>query len=231
MLHSICQQIWKTQQWPQDGRKSAFVPIPKKGNAKECSNYSTIAFISHASKVLLKILQGTLQQFMNSEPPDVQAGFRKGRETRDQIDNIRWIIEKPRGFQENINFCLIDCAKAVDCVDHNKLENSDIWEHQTIWPASWETHMHVRKQQLEMDMVPNRERRTSRLYIVTLLIQLTWRVHHEKHRAGLSTSWNQDCWEKYQEPQICRWHHPYGTLMKNVKASWWKWKRRVKKLA
>ena len=94
VLHSICQQIWKTQQWAQDWKRSVFIPIPKKGNAKECSNYRTIAVISHAGKVMLKILQARLQQHMNCELPDVQAGFRKGRGTRDQIANIRWIIEK-----------------------------------------------------------------------------------------------------------------------------------------
>ena len=96
MLHSICQHIWKTQQWPQDWKNSVFIPIPKKGNAKECSNYHTIAFISHASKVMLNILQARLQQYANRELPDVQAGFRKGRGTRDQIDNIHWITEKAR---------------------------------------------------------------------------------------------------------------------------------------
>ena len=96
VLHSICQQIWKTQQWPQDWKKSVFNPIPKKGNAKECSNYCTIVLLSQASKVVLKILQARLQQYMNQELPDVQAGFRKGRGTRDQIANIHWIIEKAR---------------------------------------------------------------------------------------------------------------------------------------
>ena len=96
VLHSVCQQIWKTQQWPQDWKRSVFIPIPKKGNAKACSNYHTIALISHASKVMLKILQARLQQYVNRELPDVQAGFRKGRGTRDQIANIRWIIEKVR---------------------------------------------------------------------------------------------------------------------------------------
>uniref|UniRef100_A0A4W2E9N1 RNA-directed DNA polymerase n=1 Tax=Bos indicus x Bos taurus TaxID=30522 RepID=A0A4W2E9N1_BOBOX len=121
VLHSICQQIWKTQQWPQDWKRSVFIPIPKKGNAKECSNYCTIALISHTSKVMLKILQARLQQYVNHELPDVQAGFRKGRGTRDQIANIRWIMEKAREFQKNIYFCFIDYAKAFDCVDHNKL--------------------------------------------------------------------------------------------------------------
>ena len=100
VLHSICQQIWKTQQWPQDWKMSVFILIPKKGNAKECSNYCTIALISHASKVMLKILQGRLQQYVNSEFSDVQAGFRKGRRTRDQIANIHWIIEKNKRVPE-----------------------------------------------------------------------------------------------------------------------------------
>ena len=121
VLHSICQQIWKTQQWPQDWKRSVFIPSPKKGNAKECSNYHTIALISHASKIILKILQAWLQQYVNREIPDVQAGFRKGRGTRDQIASIRWIMEKAREFQESIYFCFIDYAKAFDCVDHNKL--------------------------------------------------------------------------------------------------------------
>ena len=106
VLHSICQQIWKTQKWPQDWKRSVFIPIPKKGNAKECSNYRTIALISHASKVMLKILQARLQQYVNRELPDVQAGFRKGRGTRDQIANICWIIEKAREFQEKHLFLL-----------------------------------------------------------------------------------------------------------------------------
>ena len=114
----------KTQQWPQDWKRSVFIPIPKKDNAEECSNYCIIALISHASKVMLKILQVMLQQYMNRELPDVQAGFRKGRRSRGQIANIHWIMEKAREFQENINFCFIDYAKAFDCVDHNKVENS-----------------------------------------------------------------------------------------------------------
>ena len=121
VLHSICQRIWKTQQWPQDWKRSVFIPIPKKGNAIECSNYCTIALISHTCKVMLKILQARLQQNMNQELPDVLAGFRKGIRMRDQIANNHWIIEKAREFQKNIYFCFIDYAKAFDCVDHNKL--------------------------------------------------------------------------------------------------------------
>ena len=124
VLHSVCKQIWKTQQWPQDWKRSVFIPIPKKGNAKECSNYHTIALISHANKVMLKILQARLQQYMHCGLPDVQTGFRKGRGAREQIANIRWIIGKAREFQKNIYFCFIDYAKAFDSVNHNKLENS-----------------------------------------------------------------------------------------------------------
>ena len=120
-VSSIYQEIWKTQQWPQNWKRSVFIPVPKKGNAKECSNYCTIALISHASKVTLKILQARLQRYVNRELPDVQAGFRKGRGTRDQIANIQWIIKKAREFQKNIHFCFINYAKAFDCVGHKKL--------------------------------------------------------------------------------------------------------------
>ena len=121
VLHSICQQMWKTQRWPQDWKRSVFIPIPKKGNAKECSNYHTIALISHASKVILKILQARLQQYVSWELPDVQAEFRKGRGTRDQIAKICWLTGRAREFQKNIYFFFNDYMKAFDCVDHNKL--------------------------------------------------------------------------------------------------------------
>ena len=117
----VRQQIWKTQQWLQDRKRPVFIPNPKKGNAKEYSNYRTIALISHARKVMFKILQARLQQYVNRELPDVQAVFRKGRGTRNHIANIHWITEKAREFQKNIYFCFIDYAKAFDCVDHNKL--------------------------------------------------------------------------------------------------------------
>ena len=119
VLQSICQQIWKTQQWPQDWKRSVFIPIPQKGNAKECSNYRTIALISHASKGMLKILQARLQQHMNRELSDVPAGFTKGRGTREQIANICWIIKKAREFQKNIYFCFIDCTKAFVWITAN----------------------------------------------------------------------------------------------------------------
>ena len=114
VLHSICQQIWTTQQWPQDWKRSVFIPIPKKHDGKECSNYHTTALISYTSKVILKILQARLQQYMNRELPDVQAGFKKGRGTREQIANICWITEKAREFQKNIYFCFTDYAKAFE---------------------------------------------------------------------------------------------------------------------
>ena len=120
VLHSICQKIWKTQQWPQDWKRSVFIPIAKKGNAKECSKYRTIALISYTSKVTVKILRARLQQYVNRELSGVQVGFRK-RRTRSQIANIDWITEKAREFQKNIYFCFIDYAKAFDYVDHNKL--------------------------------------------------------------------------------------------------------------
>ena len=148
VLHLICQQIWKTQQWPQDWKRLVFIPILKKGNAKECSNYCIIALISHASKVMLKILQARLQQYVNWRLPDVQAGFRKGRGTRDQIANILWIIEKATSIS-----ALLTMPKPLSVwitIKCGKLFKR--WECQTTWPASWETCMQVRKQQLELDM-------------------------------------------------------------------------------
>ena len=131
MLPSRCQQNWKTQQRPQYWKRSIFIPIPKKGNAKQCSNYCTIALISHTSKVMLKILQARLQEYMNDELPDVQAGFRKGRRTKDQIANIHWIIEKVREFQKNIYFCFIDYAKVFVQNTTNCGKFLKKWEYQT----------------------------------------------------------------------------------------------------
>ena len=125
VLQSICHQIWKTQQWSQDWKRSVFIPIPKKGNAKECSNYHTTALISDVRKVMLKILQARLQQYMNWERPDIHAGFRKGRGTRDQIANIHWIIEKTREFQKNIYFCFVDYANFWLCDPQWTVEYSE----------------------------------------------------------------------------------------------------------
>ena len=169
VLFSICQQIWKTQQWPQEWKRSVFIPIPKKGNAKECSNYHTIVLISHASKVMLKI-----QQYVNRELPDVQAGFRKGRGTRDQIASIHWIIKKAREFWENIYFCFIDFAKAFDCVDHNKpgkiLKEMGIPDHLTCLLRNLYAGQEATSFRRRDFLVLNQERSTSRLYIVTMLI-------------------------------------------------------------
>ena len=134
-------------------KRSVFIPVPKKGNAKGCSNYRTIAFISHASKVMLKILQARFQQYVNLEFPDVQAGFRKGRGTRGQIGNIHWIIEKAREFQKNINFCFVIMPKPLTVwITINCGKFWKRWQYQTTWLASWEICMQVRKQQLELDM-------------------------------------------------------------------------------
>ena len=154
VLHSICQQIWKSQQWPQDWKRSVCIPVPKKRNAKECSKYCTIALISHASKVMLKILQARLQQYVNHELPDVQAGNPEKRQ-RSQRSNCQHPLDhrNSKRVPENIYFCFIDHAKAFDCVVHNKLWK--ILKKMGIsdtWPASWETCMQVRKKQLELDM-------------------------------------------------------------------------------
>ena len=138
------------------GQRSVFIPIPKKGNAKECSNCHTIALFSHASKIMFKILQARLQQYVNHEPPDVQAGFRNGRGTRDQITNIHWIIEKAREFQKKTSiFALLTMPKPltvwiiINCGKFFKR-----WEYQAILPVSWEICMQISKQQLEPDMGP-----------------------------------------------------------------------------
>ena len=174
VLPSMCQQIWKTQKWPQDWKRSVFIPIPKKGNVKECSNYCTIALIFHASKVMLKILQARLQQYVNCEFPDVQAGFRKGRGTRDQITNIHWIIEKAREVQRNIYFCFIDYAKAFDCVDHNKLgkilKEMGIPDHLSLEKPVCRSGRNSSNWTWNNRLVLNRKRNMSRQCIVTLLI-------------------------------------------------------------
>ena len=160
MLHSICQQIWKTQQWPQDWKKSVFIPIPKKGNAKECSNYHTVALISQASKVMLKILQARLQQYVNHEFPDIQGGFRKGRGTRDPTSIGS---SKKQEFQKNIYFCFIDYAKAFDCVDHNKLGKFwKRWEYQTFLLRNLYADP---EKQLELDMQQQTSSKLGKEYV------------------------------------------------------------------
>ena len=200
VLHSTCQQMWKTQQWPQDWKRSVFIPIRKKNNAKECSNYCTIALISHASKIMLKILQARLQQYVNHELADVQAGFRKGRGTRDQTANIHRITEKAREFQKNIYFWFTDYAKAFDYVNHNKLwkilQEMGIPDHLTCLLrnlfAGQEATVRTGHRPTDWFQIGKGVRQGC------ILSPCLCRVHHEKHWAGGSTSWNQDCWEKYQ---------------------------------
>ena len=128
VLHSICQQSWKTQQWPQDWKRSVFISIPKKGNAKECSNYHTTALILHASKIMLKIVQARLQQYVNCELPDVQVGFRKGRGTRDQITNIHWTIEKAREFQKTSTSASLTMPKPLTVwITQDKGQKNKLW--------------------------------------------------------------------------------------------------------
>ena len=204
MLHSICQQICKTQKWPQAWKRSVFIPIPKKGKAKECSNYCTIALISHSSKVMLKILQAMFQQYVNCKLPDVQAGFRKSRETRDQIANICWITKKAREFQKNIYFSFTDYTKAFDCVDHNKL-----WKILKDMGISHNLTCFLR------NLYEGQEARVKTVHGNTDRFQIRKGVHQNcilspclfnlyaeyiMRNSGLeeATSWNQDCREKHQ---------------------------------
>ena len=170
-------------------KRSVFIPIPKKGNAKECSNYHTIALTSHPSTIILKILQARLQQYtVNCELPDVQAGFRKGRGARDQIANIYWVIEKARDFQKNINFCFIDYAKALDYVDHNKLwrilKEMEIQDHLTCLLRNLYAcqEARVRTGHVTTYWFQSWERSISKLYIVTLLIYLYAEYHMRNAR-------------------------------------------------
>ena len=149
-LHSICQKIWKTQQWPKGWKRSIFIPIPKKGNAKECPNYCTIELISHTNKVMLKILKARLQQYMNWEFPDVQAGFRKGRGTRDQIANICWIIGKQENSRKTPTSALLTTPKPLPVWITTIWGKFFMrWVYQTTLPACWEICMQVKKQLLE----------------------------------------------------------------------------------
>ena len=174
VLHSKCLQIWKTQQWPQDWKRSVLIPIPKKGNAKERLPYSKTALISYASTVMLKILQARLQQYLNWGLPDVQAGFRKGRGTRDQIANIQGSHKKQENSRKTSSSASLTTPNLWLCASQPTRKLLKRWEYQTTWPASWEICMQVKKQQLESDMEQwinsNWERSTSSLYIVTLLI-------------------------------------------------------------
>ena len=217
--------------------KLSFHSIPKKRNAKECSNYHTIAFISHSSKVMLKFLQARLQQYANRELPDVQAGFRKGRGTRDQIANIIWIMEKARELQKNIYFCFIDYAKAFDFGDHNRLENFlKRLEYQTSWPSSWEICVQVKKQQLEPDMEQCTGSKLGKEHFKAVYCHPAYLTYMQ------STSCKMPGWMKHkleskspEEISITsdtQMRPPsWQKAKRNWRASWWRWKRRVKKLA
>ena len=192
MLHSVCQQIWKTQQGPQDWKRSVFIPILKKPNAKECSNYHSVALISHTSKVMLKTLQARLQQYMNWELPDVQAGFRKGRGTRDQIANIHWITDKAREFQKNIYFCFINYSKAFVWITINSGKFWKRWEYQTTWPAFWEICMQVRKQQLELDMEQQTDFKSGKEHVKAVYCHPAYLTYMQ------STSWETLVWKNHK---------------------------------
>jgi hypothetical protein len=153
VLHSIIQQVWKTQQWPQDWKRAVFIPIQKKGNAKECSNYDTISLISHASKVMLKNNQARLQQYMNRELPDVQAGFRKDQEPEIKLPTSTRSGKKQENSSKTSISALLTMPKPLTVwITINCGKFWKRWEYQTTWPVSWETYMQVRKQQLELDM-------------------------------------------------------------------------------
>ena len=175
VLHSICQQIWKTQQWPQDWKRSIFTPIPKKGNAKECSNYCTSALISHAGKVMLKILQARLQRYVNSELPDVQAEFKKAEEPEIKLPTSVGSLKKQESSRKTSTSALLTTPKPLtEWITTNCGKFLKRWGYQTTWPASWEIFIQVSNQLLEPDMEQqmgsNRKKRTSRLYIVTVLV-------------------------------------------------------------
>ena len=192
VLHSIWQQIWKTQQWPQNWKRSIFIPIPKKGNAKECLNYRTIALVLQTSKVMHKILQVRLQQYVNHELLDVQAAFRKGRGTREQIANIYWIIKKAREFQKNIYFCVIDYAKVFVWITTNCGKFLKRWKYQTTWPASWEICMQIKKQQLELDMEQQTDCQSGKQYIKAVYCHPAYLTYMQ------STSWEMLGWMKHK---------------------------------
>ena len=236
MLHSPCQQIWKTQQWPAEWKRSVFIPIWKKGNAKERSTYHTIALISHTSKVMLKILQARLQQYVNQEFPDVQAGFRKCRKTRNQIANICWITEEAIEFQKNTYFCFIDYTKAFDCVDHNKLwkflKEIRIPDHLTCLLRNLYAGQEI--------TVRTRRGTTDWFQIwkgvgqVCTLSPCLFNLYAEY------IIWNDSLDDAQSGIQIARRninnlsYADDTTLMgesKELEPLWWKWKRRVKKLA
>ena len=236
MLRSICKQIWKTQQWPQDWKRSIFTPIPKKGSAKECSVCCTIVLISHNSKVILKILQTRVQQYVNCEHPDVEAGFRKAKGTRDQIANIHWIMEKAKEFQKNIYFCFIDYAKAFDCVDHNKL-----WKILKEMGMADNLTCFLRNLYAGQEATVRTGHGTTDWFQIGKVYVKAVCCHPAYLTSMQSTSWETLGWKKHTGIKVAGRnlnnlrYADDTTLMaeseEELKASWWKWKRRVKKLA
>ena len=186
--------------WPQDWKRSVFIPIPRKGNAKECSNYCTIALISHARQVMLKILQAMLQHYVNKELADLQAGFRKGWGTKDQIANIYWIIEKARAFQTNIYFCFIGYAKAFDCVYHNKLWKVLKEMGTTDLLTCLLKNMCASQEGTEPDMEQQTGSKLGKEYVKAVYCHSAYLTYMQSTscQPGWSSSWNQDCQEKYQ---------------------------------
>ena len=192
VLHSICQQIWKTQQWPQDWKRPVFIPIPKKGNTKEGSSYCTVALISHTRKIMLKILQARLQQYMNCELPDVHAGFRECRWTRDQIANTPWITEKAREFQKNILLLYWLCQNLWLCGSQQTGNFLNRWQYQTTWPASWGMCVQVKKQQSELDLEKQTGSRWEKECIMAIYCHPAYLTHMH------STSWEMLGWMQHK---------------------------------
>ena len=194
VLHSMCQQIWKTQQWPRDWKRSVYIPIPKKGNAKECSNYCTIALISHASRLMLKILQARLQKYGKRKLPDIQAGFRKGRRTRDPTADICWVIEKAREFQKktSISASLTTLKSLTLWIITNCRKFLKRWEYQTTLPAFWEICMQVKKPQLEPDMEKWTGSKLGKEYVKAVY------CHPAYLTCMQSTSWETLRWMKHK---------------------------------
>ena len=213
VLHSICQQIWKTQQWPQDWKRSVFIPVPKKGNAKECSNYHTIALLSHASKVMLKILQARLQQYVTLNFQMFKLDFKKAEEPEIKLPTSVGISKKQQSSRKTSISALLTMPKPLTVwitINYGKFWKR--WEYQTTWPASWEICMQVRKQQLELDMEQQTGSKSGKEYVkavhccpayLTYMQSTSWEMlDWMKHKLESS-------WEKYQS-QVCRWNYPYG---------------------
>ena len=236
VLHSICKQIWKTQQGPQYWKGSVFIPIPKKGNAKECSDYFIIVLISHTSRIMLKILQARLQRYMNCEFPDVQAGFRKGRGTRDQIANICWIIKQAREFQINLYFCFIDYGKAFYCVDHNKvwkiLKEMGIPDHLTCLLrhlyAGQEATVRTGHGTTDWFQI---EKGVCQGCVLSLCLCNLY-AEYIMRNAGLEEA---QAGIKIARRNINNFRYADDTTLmaeseQEIKGSWWKWRERVKKI-